>query len=265
MNSYDIPEIDRDEELRLLNVLGFPDFDERVTCSNPYGDVPLTARLIRTHGDDYHARSELSHSQFCKFMDEPELFKSKILDAPSGETIDPVHFAFGKQVEHYLFHDEVPGDPVVIPQHKLSRRKRSTKWFIDHEVEYDCDNDDHHSFAKAGKPYDDFIRSHPHQQVMTCKEYDDLVVPLEAIRDNVRDHSKAKALLYGDSLRHIAIAFTCPFSGIELRCQLDNVSRQKTVNDTRQRHAMTFGRLLATFTSGDTTSKRAGIARQFDN
>jgi len=232
MSSFTVPEIDRDEELRLLNVLGFPDFDEPVECPNPHDStIPLTARLIRCHGDDYHSRPELSHSQFCKFMDEPELFKAKILDGEDHGKVDPVHFAFGKQVEHFLFHDEIPGDPVVIPLHKMSRRKRSSKWFIDHEVEYDVDNDDHHSFAKAGKPYDDFCRSHQGRVIMTPKEYEDMIVPLDGIRDNVREHSKSKALLYGDSLRHIAIAFTCPFSGIELRCQLDNVSRQKSIND----------------------------------
>ena len=230
--NFEIPQVDRDEELRLLNLLGFPDFDDPVECPNPYdSEIPLTARLIRCHGDDYHSRPELSHSQFVTFMDEPELYKAKIIDRRDEGKVDPVHFAFGKQVEHYLFHDEIPGDPVVIPQHKMSRRKRPAKWFLDHEVEYDPANDDHHSFAKVGKPYDEFVRSHHNRLVMTPKEYEEMIVPLDGIRDNVRDHSKAKALLYGDSLRHIAILFTCPFSGIELRCQLDNVSRQKSVND----------------------------------
>jgi len=230
--NFDVPEMDRAEEERLLNLLGFPDFDEWVTAANPYNPaVELKAKLIRDSAGDYHSRPELSHSQFMKFVEEPETFSDAFLGEPDPDAPDPVHFAFGKQVEHFLFHDEVPGNPVVIPNEKLSRRKRAGTWFDKNQIEYDPMNDDHHSFAKSGSAYKEFVEANKGRTVMTEQEHRELVEPLEKITANVREHTKAKALLYGDSLRHIAIVFTCPFTGILLRCQLDSLSLQKVVVD----------------------------------
>lgn len=230
--NFDVPEIDREEELRLLNLLGFPDFDEWVTCPNPYNpNIELKAMLIRDSAGDYHSRPELSHSQFVKFVEEPEVFADKFLGEPDPDAPDAEHFAFGKQVEHFLFHDEIPGDPVMIPNDKLSRRKRKEDWYTSREIDYDPMNDEHHTFAKSGKPYKEFIAANKGRTVLTEKEFHTMVDPLEKIRSNVRVHSKAKALLYGDSLRHLAIVFTCPFTGILLRCQLDSLSLQEVIVD----------------------------------
>lgn len=229
--SFDVPEACAEEQAKLLNLLAFPPVGEWVESPNIYGDVPLKAMLIEDSGNAYHARPELSHSQFVKFVDEPEVFAAAFLGKPDPDAPDAEHLAFGKQVEHFLFHDEVPGNPIVIPNSKLSRRKRPEKWFEDNQVEYDPANDDHHSFAKAGKDYTAFAAANAGRTVMTEKEFAELVVPLERIRANVRDHSKAKALLYGNSLRHVAIVFTCPFTGILLRCQLDSLSLQRVIVD----------------------------------
>jgi hypothetical protein len=160
------------------------------------------------------------------------VFADRFLGEPDPDAGDPEHYGFGKRAEHFIFHDEIPGgDPVIVPLSKMSRRKRPAKWFLDREIEYDASNDDHHIFAKSGKNYQAFLDANKGKNVMTSKQYFETIRPLERIRSNVRDHDKAKSLLYGPSLRHIAIVFTCPFSGVMLRCQLDVISAQKIIVD----------------------------------
>ena len=229
--NFAVPQRSRAEELKLLNVFGMPDAGEVVTAENTFGTpFELKAFWLREAGDEYHSRTELSQSQFTKFLREPEIFHDRIL-ADTIDAEESADFKFGKEVEHFLFHDELPGNPVVVPNELLSKRARPDKWFDDQQIERDPNNPDHFVFAKSGKPYAEFVAANPGRNILTQKEFDELSGPLNLIRQKIREHDKALPLLYGDSLRHIAIVFTCPFSGIELRCQIDILSGRCCIVD----------------------------------
>lgn len=202
---------------------------------SPFGH-PVKAKLVADEGEAYHERDELSHSEFKLFVDNPEQFERVVLTreeklAFSSATVQSMDF--GNKVEFALMHNRLPGNPVLIPREVLSKRKRAAKWYDDNHVEYDEENPEHHVFAKSGKAWKAFEAEHDGDWLIHPDDWDREVTPIARACDQVKQHVKARGLLFGGGVNHLAIVFACPFTGILLRCQLDWLSFTRYVVDLK--------------------------------
>ena len=228
-------------QIKTLIKMGLPEPNTWVKAPNIYGtDHELKAMIVTDMGEDYHKRDELSHSQFLKFREEPEIFAEKYLGEPDPD-MDKPHFKFGREAEHVLFYGELPFATACTPRDVMSKRRRSKNWFEENEVEYDENDPDHHTYAKAGNKYHEWVKgakeSHEKSgdprplKILTEKEYEADVQPLLDLEKNCREHEQARRLIWGEGVRHLAVVFTCPYTGVYLRCQLDIASAGRIVVD----------------------------------
>jgi hypothetical protein len=167
-------------------------------------------------GEEYHADPSLGQSSLKLFLTDPEQYHAEHVAHSALPREATASQQFGLDLERLIFFGETPG--VLIPDNVLAPSNRNGKVIL----------------SKRGDAWEQFkaetIAEHgPDVRMMRVGEWQEKVVPLLMARDQLRQHEKANALLYGDGEVHVAFRWTDSRTGIACKAQLDFLSTCSSV------------------------------------
>lgn len=159
-------------------------------------------------GDEYHADRSLSQSKIKNFLDDPAQFKAEHIDGDAQPREATPQQQFGIDLERLLLYGESPG--IMIPNNVLATHQRDGKTI----------------YSRRGADWEAWkaeqIERHGENvQMLREEEFSKTVGPLLIARDRLREHSRAKRLIYGDGEPHVGFRWTDPDTGLPCKCQLD--------------------------------------------
>lgn len=167
--------------------------------------------------EEYQADNAVSYSRLKVFIQNPELYQYQYVQGMK-DTEPKRHFIWGSDFERLVFYNEEPG--FLIPESALSRSERDGKVI----------------FSRRGVAWKEFEsrmkdRHGENVRLHTAKEFRDQVLPLLEARDKLRAHDKAKKLILGEGVPHVAFRWHDTVTGLSCKSQVDMI--HGTLQDPR--------------------------------
>lgn len=171
-------------------------------------------------GANYHETvAGVSQSMLKAYRDDPGKYRDRYVLGQTEEIPESRRkiFQWGKDFERLIFTDELPG--VLVPQEVLARSEREGKAI----------------YSRRGAEWTEWkertLREQPGARLLRQDEWDKEIAPLLQARDQLRAHTKANKLLDGD--RNVALAWEDEATGMPCKCEIDVVSRWRTLTDLK--------------------------------
>ncbi len=180
----------------------------------------LSAERWDCTGEVYHADTSVSQSGIKLFLKDPGQYLGQYVDQTEPSSSATPSQQFGLDVERHLFFGELPKreNVIEIPDDVLQSvtfktgakagttelQKRGEMW---------------HAWQAAQDPDAKLLRSHEMQPIRDV--YQAKVDLMMRVADSVKSHDRARKLVFGQGIPHIAFRWTDEATGLPCKCQID--------------------------------------------
>lgn len=170
--------------------------------------------------EEYHADPALSQSSLKVFMKDPQQFYRQYVVRIEPRKDPTPAMEFGTAVEDLAFRNHLNAHIIPVSAlHPTSGAKSNaagqTNW---------------------SSYRDSMIAQHgPNVKLLKADEYDKPMGPGAVMQcvENLRGHEKAQQLIWGESIKNVRIRWTCKYTGLQCRCEIDLLHHLSIIGDLK--------------------------------
>lgn len=177
--------------------------------------------------EEYHADPALSQSALKVFMKDPQQFYRQYVSRTEPRKPPTPAMQFGTAVEDLAFRGTLNAH--IIPVSALHPNGNKMN-------------------AAGRTNWTDYVqqmqRDHgPDVKLLKADEYDKPMGPgaVQQCVENLRGHDKANQLIWGESIKNVRIRWTCKYTGLQCRCEIDLLHYMSIIGDLKTCRAVDMG------------------------